>query len=210
MRFFLILFFLLMLLDTARSAESFIPKSFSGEFTQSKESIHSVGKNKRIITSEVSIKYLSPGHIRFRDGETGTLYICNTQNVYKYDPPFIEGERGSLEKGDAESFCYAKLFDSLRYGLKDNKNYTVKKLADNKYELDFNKQKKQALGVSKVKLEFLSKARRFEKLKRLAIYFNGQQKPVSLKTKKLEINTKISKEIFNFIPPKNTNIQLMK
>ena len=208
-RGFLFFFFVLMLLDTAMAG--FLPRAFEGEFEQIKESIHSgTGKDKKMLKSSIIIKYEHPGQIYFKDLEMKTLYICNTKNVYKYDPPMIEGEEGFLSIGDSNKFCYSKIFDSLKSGLKSNKNYTVKNIKNNNYELMFDKSAQSSLGFSKIIINFSDKSLEFKKIKSLEMHLVGQEKPVKLVAKSIKYEKGFSKDIFNFEPPAKTTIEKME
>jgi outer membrane lipoprotein-sorting protein len=199
-------FFILLLVDTASSASRFLPKAFEANFDQEKKSPIS----KRITRSSIKIKYQYPSNFFLKELSENTTYICNKKNVWFYSPPFSPGEKGLLKVGASNKYCYSKIFDSLKKGLKDNTLYKVKKGSKNSYSILFEPRAKAQLGISKMNLVFQKSDYVFKNIAKLDLYYTGEKNPVTLKRKSLKVVKGFSKSTFNFKTPKNTETQSMK
>ncbi len=203
-RFLLVFILLYSLFDTAMAA--FLPKAFEATFIEEKVSV--IGSKKTI--KHIDVKYQFPSHIYLKVVEEDALYICNSTKVWFYTPPFIEGEPGLVKVGSSSKYCYSKVFDSLKKGLKDNKLYSVKKLKNNTFELTFMDNAKKQLGLDKLKLFFKDNKTEFQNVRSIELYYTGEAHPVALKRKKIEVSKGFKKSLFEFNPPQNTETQLMK
>ena len=201
---FLIFFILIISLIQAANA-AFVPDSFVGEFVE-------VHKGTNI---PVEIKYLKNGHVFYTSYDSDDkelvqlIYVCNPKVTYKYTPPLFEDEKGELARGDSNKFCYAKIFDSLRRGLVDNKVYTV---SNNKDEsiLTFTKAAQKQLGLKKIEISFKAKSKASIKdIATMKFYFEQKPEPTLYKFVKINIEQKLNKSDFEFQIPENTNIKEM-
>lgn len=182
-------------------ASAFLPSAFSGKFLQEKRNIKGSYVNK----SNLIIKYQYPSNFYLRQlGEDGSTYVCNRSKVWIYNPPFIEGEPGELSEGPSSKYCYSKIFDSLKYGLKSNRIYKAKKINSQSYRLVFSASAKEKLEIKSIVLKFKSKKLRFKNLDNLVIHYVGDNNPLTLTPQSLKTLKKLSKETFIFKAPKNT------
>jgi len=204
LRFVLALFLGLMLIDAALA--DFLPVAFDASFVQEKHS--SVSKN--VDTTNLDIKYEFPGNFYLKEANNNTVYVCNADKVWYYTPPFIEGEPGLLKTGESSKYCYSEIFDTLKHGLKSNKKYTVSKMVDGGYEIDFTPKSRNKLGLSKLEISFKGKKELFMHIKELSLYYIGDKHPTKLKFKNFKVVKKFASEVFLFTPPENTEIQRMK
>ena len=124
-----------------------------------------------------------------------------------YQPPFMEGEKGTVSISNSSASCYSKLFDAFNQGLRDNELYKVKKLADNSYDLIFSKGMAEQLKYIKANLSFKSKKTQFENIKAIKLFTEDQKKPDLLNVDNFEVVKGFKKTTFEFVIPPNTNIQ---
>lgn len=206
MRLILATFLVLVLIETS-FASSFLPNAFEGKFKQEKIDLAS----KRKISSYIEIKYSFPNNINFKTlDETETQYICNSSKVWVYNPPFIPGEKGTVKVGNSSKFCFSKIFDILKNGLKDNSLYTVKSLKKNIVQISFEAKAKKQLDLSRLKLEFSNEQKKFSQLVKITLFKDEKSSPVSMTTQSLKVKKSLPDSNFIFEIPKNTNIQEMK
>lgn len=200
------IFLLLILIETSL-ASAFMPKAFIGNFTQEKKDINS--SKKRV--SQIEIKYSYPTNIYFKEfSEVETHYVCNSKKVWKYNPAFIPGEKGVVSIGDSSKFCFAKVFDVLKPGLKSNKLYEVKELSSKEFELRFAEKVQNQINLQKLQLVFKSSEKIFTNLSKINIFYKESKTPVTLLPKKIKIKASIPASSFNFIIPENTSRQKMQ
>jgi outer membrane lipoprotein-sorting protein len=199
--FVIILFFALFDAAFAR----FLPKAFEANLDQI---VFSSVKNKEVKTN-VSMKYMFPSNIVFNvEGQAPVTYVCNNETTWMYNPPFMEGEKGSVKVGSSSKYCYVKLFDALSNGLKNNKLYTVekkKKIA----HLSFLEKAKAQLNITKVDITFknlINKKSVVSDIDFMTVYYVGKSKPIKFGFKKINTKSKLKKSDFVFNVPKNTNI----
>ena len=203
-RVLLVFILLYSLFDTAMAA--FLPKAFEATFV---EEIQSAVSKKKKYQGTLEFKYQFPSQIYLKNVNSNTLYICNTSKVWKYDPPFAEGEPGMVTTGASSKYCFSKLFDSLQKGLKDNKLYTVKKIKEKNYQITFKKKARAQLDVEKLLLVFESGESELQNVSQIDVFYVGAPKPTVLKKKSFEISKGFDKSLFVFDPPPNTETQKM-
>ncbi len=197
----LILFFALFDVAFAK----FLPKSFEAKLDQI---VFSSVKNKEIKT-DVSMKYMFPSNIVFDvEGLTPVTYVCNKETTWMYNPPFMDGEKGTVKIGNSSKYCYVKLFDALSKGLESNELYKVvrsKKIAN----LSFLEQAKAQLNISKVDIIFKKEVNKNSKLSDIdymTVYYIGKKVPVKFAFKKINTKSKLKKADFVFDVPENTSM----
>jgi outer membrane lipoprotein-sorting protein len=185
----------------------FLPKSFEADFEQITKSL------RREKKSPVKVFYKFQSNIYFEvTGDTPVTYVCNKKKVWKYNPPFIDGEAGELTVGDSSKYCYSKFFDALSKGLKNNKLYKVKKTRKEAV-LTFEPKASKQLSIVEMKIQFkndISKNTTLADVDFMNIYKLNAKKPVKLKLIKIDTKVKLSDEKFVFKAPKNTKFQNMK
>ena len=183
----------------------FLPKAFEADLDQI---VFSSVKNKEVKTS-VSMKYMFPSNIVFNvEGQAPVTYVCNSQTTWMYNPPFIEGEKGSVKVGSSSKYCYVKLFDALSNGLKDNNLYTVKSKKRTAH-LSFLEKARAQLNITKVVITFkspISKNSKISDIDFMSVYYVGKNKPIKFGFKKINTKSKLKKSDFVFNVPSNTNI----
>ena len=181
----------------------YVPKAFEGEFTQTKKSIISGN-----VTTKISLKYQYRGNVYMKSigPDDETVYVCNPDKVWIYVPPLFEGEKGEVKIGKSSQHCLSQIFDKLNQGLKSNKDYTVKKLKDDTYLLEFSELNEKRLGYKKFELVFQDKSADFTKLKLMRMYTRNDRNPTILTKNNLKVLKGFKKKTFEFDPPKNTNI----
>lgn len=194
------------LIDTASAR--FLPKAFEATFLQ--EKYDAIRKRNR--KNNIKIKYQFSGKFYLKElsADSNTLYVCNPQSVWVYNPPFLPGEKGLLRKGSSSKYCFSKIFDSLSKGLKDNNLYTVTKTKSKSVILKFKKKAKAQLGLDRLEMYFTSTKYQFKKVKKLKLFYSGEKYPLTLTVKSLKVVKGFPKKVFNFVPPKNTEIKFMK
>lgn len=183
-----------------------MPKAFETDFIQEKKSVVGSGVTK----TKLQVKYQFPSNFYLKEITNETLYICNSKNVWIYNPPFMKGEKGHLRTGASSKYCFSKIFDALSKGLKDNKLYSVKKIAKLKYEVFFKAKAKEQLGLEKLELQFKSKRREFRDISQFKLHYTGEKYPLILTPKNLKLVESFPSKVFKFHAPKNTEIQKMK
>lgn len=202
---FLIFFILIISLIQAANA-AFIPKSFVAELNE-------VHKSQEIKTQ---IKYMEGGYIyytsfdTFEPDQAQLVYVCNPKTTYKYVPPFDKNEKGELTRGASNVYCYSKVFEALRRGLKNNELYTVK-IENNSAFLTFSEKASKQLGLKKIDLEFENKNKSsISDVSSMILYFEQKPEPTKFVLKSFDIKQKLNKTDFEFQIPENTNIKEMK
>ncbi len=212
-RIILTIFFVILLIDTARSSSKgteFLPKAFEAEFTQIiKYKFGSKIKEKK---SDITFKYLYKGNFLMESETSGQkqVYVCNPKEFWLYSPAIIPGEKGIAQKGSTDRHCYSKLFDSLRLGLKDNKKYTVKKKTDTEFILAFAPAEVARLNVKELTINFKDKNTKFDNITSFLIHWVDQKEPLKLEKKSLTYKDSFPKETFDFQVPKNTDVQTLE
>jgi outer membrane lipoprotein-sorting protein len=195
-----ILFFAL--LDAAFGG--FLPKAFEAQLEQI---VFSSVKNKEVKTN-VSMKYMFPSNIVFNvEGQAPVTYVCNSETTWMYNPPFMEGEKGTVKVGSSSKYCYVKLFDALSNGLKNNKLYKVKTNKQVAHLTFFEKAKAQ-LNITKVDINFkklINKMTKVSDINFMTVYYVGKNKPIKFGFKNVNTKSKLKKSDFVFTIPVNTN-----
>lgn len=191
----------------SKSWADFLPKTFEADFEQVTKTLRSEKK------SPVKVFYKFQSNIFFEvTGDTPITYVCNKDNVWIYNPPFIEGEPGELKVGDSSKYCYSKLFDTLSKGLESNKLYDVKAI-DKEAILTFSQQVANQLSIEKVKIilnKSVHSSATLNDVSSMHIYKLNENNPVILNLKLLKSDISIQDKKFIFIPPENTNIKTIK
>lgn len=208
---FLLLGMLVAMIDNGFTAtKGFMPNAFEGEFVQIQKSRNPRKKSKEVPTT---IYYQKPRnfhmHSKTESGQD-TRYICNKETTWFYSAPFTPDAKGQLRTGDSSKFCYVKIFDALNRGLKSNSIYSVKKLAERKYELSFSKEASEELQFDKVELAFDDMPLNFKNIESLTMYSPTRKTPFILKRKSIELKNELSSDLFNFKVPENTETEVMK
>lgn len=207
----LLLSFLMALADAGfASSKHFMPRAFQGEFVQIQKTKNPNKKNREIDTL---ISYQKPRNFRMYSKDSvgqDTLYICNKETTWFYSAPFTEDSKGQLKKGDSSKFCYVKIFDALNKGLTSNNIYTVKKLNERKYQLNFNPDAAKEVHFDRVELNFDDMPLNFKNIESLTMYSTSRKQPFVLKRKSVQIKNKLDSKLFTFKAPDNTDIEIMK
>lgn len=201
-RVLLFFFFIFTLVEAAKA--EFLPKAFEVKLTQVKKT--EMGRERK---EKVALKYQFPSQLNMNvvTPDQETSYICNRSKAWMYQPPFMEGEKGTVSISNSSASCYSKLFDAFNQGLKDNELYKVKKLADNSYDLIFSKGMAEQLKYIKANLSFKTKKTQFENIKAIKLFTEDQKKPDLLNVDNFEVVKGFKKTTFEFVIPPNTNIQ---
>lgn len=192
------------------SFAGFMPKAFEGEFVQIQPTKNPNRKNREVKTS---ISYAKPRNFRMHSQDQNgqdTLFICNKDKTWFYSAPFMEGSKGQLKVGDTSRFCYVKIFDALNKGLKSNALYTVKKLGERKYQLNFNKEAAKEVQFNKVELTFDDMPLNFRNIESMTMYAPSKKDPFVLKRKSIDIKNSLDSSLFTFKAPANTEVEQMK
>ncbi len=190
------------LLLIASNVFAFTPPSFRIDFNQDFVSI--TGKVK---SSKGSIEYLFPSSIRIKEYKDNSEFVSNAKNSWYYVPPFIKGEKGTVQINQAGAMVLGKLFDSLRPGLKDTDYFVVKKNKDD-VTLNFTEKGKQEWKVETAKMLFnakISDTLTMKELQKLEIVYVDKKK-VNLSFFNYMADVKFPKDYFIFVVPKNTQI----
>jgi outer membrane lipoprotein-sorting protein len=186
----------------SNATQEFTPASFRLDFNQDFVSI--TGKVK---SSKGSIEYLYPSSIRIKEFKDNSEFISNAKNSWYYVPPFIKGEKGTVQINQAGSMVLGKLFDSLRPGLKDTDYFKVKKNKDD-ISLVFTDKGKTEWKVEIAKMLFAVKTLEvvnMKDLQKLEITYTDKKK-VNLSFFNYSANIKFPNDYFVFIVPANTQI----
>lgn len=187
----------------------FIPEKFEADFIQ-----HKISKlHKKKSESPIKLEYEKPSRIKYHvlveDDEI--IIVCNPKTTWFYKPPFDKEFKGDVRIGKSAKYCYSKIFDSLGHGLKSNPIYSVNKITNEKYELTFSKGAAAQLSIGKMQLLFVAgKELKFINLKRLSLFYLGEEEPVHLTKKSIKPVKSFKKDHFVFKIPKNTNIEYLK
>ena len=187
----------------------FLPPAFIADFTQV---VQSKINKKKVKKAPLKVKYAYPNNIYFEvSGNEAITYVCNSKKVWIYQPPFLEGSRGTLKVGDSSNFCYSKLFDVLNKGMKSNKHYTVDIQSKNHYRVKFSKGTANETGYQMIDLFFDKSGKKdLGAVETLALLPVNDTTPVKLIKKKF-IKLKTFKHgTFDFKAPKNTDISTLK
>ena len=171
-RIALTLFFVLFLIDASNAKvkkQDFLPKAFEAEFDQVTKSLLSK-KEKR---SKITFKYAYKSNFFMEAAETKSVYICNPNEFWYYQPPapHAPNEKGTVSIGSTSRHCYSQFFDSLRGGLKNNSKYKVEKVSHKEYILKFQPKEVARLNIRELKLFFENEKRQFKDLARFDIYW---------------------------------------
>lgn len=205
------LFLTFILLETATANEvnsqktAFLPKDFKAQFKE-------IAKiRKRKIEKNLVVSYKYPKNARLNYDNNSKIIVCNKEKMWVYTAPFIEGEKGQVDIGTSNKYCYSAIFDLLGHGLNSNKFYSVKKLNETKYELSFSQDQARRLNFAKMVLEFGNdKQLQFRNLVSLSLFEKKDSQPTRLVVDKLEVNTKLTDNDFVFDVPKNTKKVFLK
>ena len=182
--------------------ESFLPKAFKADFFSVVKSEVS-GKVKK---EKGVLYYQYPSHIRMEAGKGSdlTVFVSSPFKTWYYKAPFFKDSPGELTITETKSFPLSSFFDSLRFGLTNNKAYQVKKIKED-YEIRFLDKLKKESGVKTATLSFI-KGEDFKNLKSVILRFEDEKVMTyelsSLEPKKTSFET----EVFKFKVPKNTRI----
>lgn len=181
---------------------SFVPQTFHMNFEQViKSSL--TGKENR---SKGELDYQYPGKVRFDiKGSNPVIYVSNREKSWYYTPPFIEGEPGQLSIKDKGDVHLSKVFDRMKYGLKDNKFYKVKSIDEKTVDILFEKKSSKNLGVKSLRLSFENNKKTFSALKSLELVYTNDKK-VLLNVLSLKESIKFESVNFEFNIPPNTKV----
>lgn len=183
------------------STLEFTPKAFRLDFNQEFMSI--TGKVK---SSKGSLEYLFPSNIRIKEYKDNSEFVSNEKNSWYYVPPFVKGEKGTVQINQAGSMVLGKLFDSLRPGLKDTEFFKSKVLNE-VATLDFTAKGKQDWKVEAAKLFFKEKTLNpvMKELNKIEITYTDKKK-VTLTFFNYMSDVKYPPDYFVFQVPKNTQV----
>lgn len=195
-------FFYIFLFSFGAQASTFVPSQFQIKFVQSFKSVVS-GKVKK---SKGQIDYRYPGSIRFKEFKSNTEFVSNPRTSWYYSPPFIKGEKGTVQVNSGKRFVIGRLFDALKNGLKSNAQYRVKSLKKSVYELTFLGKTADELNLKKAFVYFSGKS--LNSLKGVGkmklMYQDGKKVDFLFETFKDDIS--FSEAHFVFSIPKNTKV----
>ena len=167
--------------DTTPSAITFFtPNSFRVDFNQDFLSV--TGKVK---SSKGSLEYLFPGNLRLKEFKDNTEFVSNQKSSWYYVPPFIKGEKGTVQINQSGSMVLGKVFDSLRPGLVDTEYFKIKK------------------NTLDAKLDFTDKGKTEWKLENAVLYFSKNDSGLTMNyLQKLELTytdkKKVTLTFFNY------------
>lgn len=160
------------------------------------------------VESKGEIIYKYPSKIKITAPDK-SVFVSNGSKTWKYDPPFIEGEKGEVVIGLAKQYDLLALLDSLKNGLTSNKLYKVS-LDRNKATLTMTTSGQSKLGVKRVDLQSnKSSLESFDQVKEMELTDNKDIKTL-FRFKQVLSNKTISDDSFIFNVPKNTNITHLK
>jgi len=195
--------FLLGLLATMglnANTKNFVPKNFSMKFKQ----VHKSSLTGKDRTALGSLNYSYPGKIRLQTKIPDDMtLVANGKTTWHYVPPFMEGESGHLTIQRGKSNTLSAFFDLIKKGLVSNSQYTVKK-KNNMYEIQFNKESLEKIGIKKTDLYF-KKTTNFSDLGELVITYSDNKLTKFIFTK-IDTDVKFSDKEFVFQQPKNTKV----
>jgi outer membrane lipoprotein-sorting protein len=205
MKQFLILLFIVLFIsfDGQSKESSFLPKAFVAKFEKSFKSI----VTQKEVKSAGELSYENPSKIKLMSPDN-TQFVSNGKKAWKYDPPFIEGEKGEVVIGPAKRFELVDLLDSLQAGLNSNKLYKVE-TRENITELVMSKAGQEQMQVSKVILEGVKAVTKFSEIKKMRL-FDLKNQEVIYSFISFDDQVQFKHDSFNFEVPKDTNIQLVK
>lgn len=183
----------------------FLPNTFKADFKQSY--ISSLSKKARVTSGEISYKY--PSHLYFKvEGDEPVTYVSNPKKSWVYNPPFIEGEKGTLRESSATRHAFSKFFDALSKGLEDNKLYTVK-FEGKKAILTFGPEVSKQISIAKAVLYFKDKVTKKSQMKNLIkieLNYTVKKPTVTLAFENYQEGVELKNNYFTFIAPENTEI----
>ncbi len=187
--------------NTTVEKQEFTPESFRVDFNQEFSSI--TGKVK---SSKGSIEYSFPSKIRIKEYKDNSEFISNERNSWYYVPPFIKGEKGTVQVDQAGSMVLGKIFDSLRPGLKETDFFKVKMTKDKlNINLEFTNKGKQDWKLEIAVLVFSQENYNILNLQKFEITYTDKKK-VTLSFFNMTKDVKFPKDYFIFTIPKNTQI----
>lgn len=203
-----IFLFVLIISPLSFAKGGFLPAAFKADFTQV---VKSKVSNKEI-KAPLKIKYAFPNKIHFEvTGKNAITYVCNSKKVWIYNPPFIEGMKGTLKVGSSGNFCYSKMFDVLSKGMKTNKLYSVKKETARHYLVSFSKKTASNIGYKSIELFFdKSKRHNLESVESLSLVPLEGSDPVKLVRNKFTKVQAFKSGTFSFKTPENTDVSALK
>lgn len=187
----------------AQVSEKFSSDTFRVDFNQEFKSI--TGKAK---SSKGSVEYSFPSKIRVKEFKDNSEFISNGKSSWYYVPPFMKGEKGTVQINQSGSMILGKLFDSFRDGLKSSGFYVVK---INKLEatLEFTKSGKEELKLSSAVLKFkeskTDKTLKMKNIEKMVLTYLDK-KQVELVFFNYSEDIKYPTGYFEFKVPENTKI----
>lgn len=154
----------------------------------------------KLIQTKGTIEYSYPSKIKFeQETPDKLLYISNPSQSWLYTPPLFDDMEGDLiVDPTGKNYPYAKLFDVLKAGLKDNQYYKVVEVDKVKkiYQFTYSDKMKKNLGLAKTILKF----RKNLNLKDISllemVYHDG--KKVKLTLEKIDTDIKYPVDHFVF------------
>lgn len=183
----------------------FLPASFKADFKQSY--VSSLSKKARVTEGKISYKY--PSHLFFKvEGDEPVTYVSNPEKSWVYNPPFIEGEKGTVRESTATRHAFSKFFDALSKGLVDNKLYKVK-IEAKKATLTFSEEVSKQISIASADLFFKKEANsktEMTDLDKIELNYTVKKPKVTLTFNNYEEGVKFNSDFFIFNPPKNTDI----
>jgi outer membrane lipoprotein-sorting protein len=181
---------------------NFIPQTVTVEFEES----YTSSISKKVKKSFGKLDYKFPGHLRFEKISPDKLsFVCNPKTSWYYTPAVVKGESGQVIIQSSSGFVVSKFLDSLRSGMKTNKDYEVVK-QEKSVVLTFKNKKDIEL-----KEAVLHSMRKIDETKSIAdlamidlLYLDNRK--ISLRLLSIKENTVFSEGYFNFVIPEKTKI----
>ncbi len=178
---------------------NFLPHSFRVELT---ETSRKIGKKKsKSVVGKFDYKY--PGHVRYKN--QNMEFVANKELSWRYEPPFIKTEKGSVFISKKNKNVVAKLFDVLKSGLNTNSVYKVTKSSEHSYFLDFTKSGQNEYKIKSVVLTFDPSKKKliFGTISRMSLTYTDN-KLVDLYLKSFDESVSFNDDYFVFKVPSNT------
>jgi outer membrane lipoprotein-sorting protein len=184
-------------------SKAFLPDQFKASFVKTFKSIVTGAEVK----SRGQLSYAYPSKIKLKT-EDKSAFISNGSKAWKYDAPFIEGEKGELLVGPAGKYELLALLDNFKNGLGNNKLYQIS-YQDNDVILTMTKTGMEKLELKQVVLRSEKKINSFVDIKKIDL-IDLKQTQTSYSFESIDTLVNFKSEYFEFFPPKNTNITHIK
>lgn len=189
----------LLILSFSLYASEFIPKQFEAEIEQVVKKRRLSKRKPRVET--LNLKYKYPQNIIM--STKNTTIVCNSNMTWIYTPAIVDGQKGTVNIDKSKDICFSSILDSLKYGLKTNKEYVVtKNIKESSIELKFKNKNFKSIVLTFEKA--LNKKLTLKDVIQMKIVENNGKYKV-LNIKKVSTNVRYSDADFVFKIPKNTN-----